>query len=113
MTNTINFELLKELFEGFLEGGECYIKYGNTVYNKRYHINIFQRIINKIFRTSFQSEKTIETKQIIISWYIENKCYNVCISEDLLQNVNELEYLDEIVRPLSFRLVYAYRKNNK
>lgn len=120
MNITTKLELLETLFNIELKSsqipdfdfGKITVKYGTTgnepILVKRFHTNILQRIVNKIFGTSFQSVKTVEVKYIIISLTTpKNKQYNVVIDDEILSHVKNEDIISEIVQPQIFKLKRA------
>lgn len=118
---TTKIELLEELFNIHLtmttvpdlDFGKITVKYGDkTVQVKRYHTNILQRIVNKIFGTAYQTVKTFDTRPVVVTLTTpENKQYTVCFDECILDNVKDNELMDEIVKPNIFKLKRAAMQN--
>lgn len=118
---TTKIELLEKLFNlqltmtevPDLEFGKITVKYGDkNIQVKRYHTNILQRIVNKIFRTAYQTVKTFDTRLVVVTLTTpENKQYTVCFDECILNNVKDNELMDEIVKPNIFKLKRAAMQN--
>lgn len=117
MNITSKLELLEELFNIKLAAdsipdlvfGKITVKYGDkTMQVKRYHTNILQRIMNKIFGTAFQTVKTFDTRLVVVTLTTpDNKQYTICFDEEILDNVRFEELMDEIVKPNIFKLKRA------
>lgn len=117
MNITSKMELLEKLFNIELVGrvhpnidfGKITVRYGDKpIQVKRYHTNILQRIVNRIFGTVYQTVKTIDTRLVIVTMTTtENKQYTVCFDEDILNNVKDGELMNELVKPHVYKLKRA------
>lgn len=80
----------------------------------RYHTNIFQRIVNKIFGTSYQTLKTYETRYVITTLTTsDNKQYTQCIEEIDLDNMDPTEIANEIIKPQLMAFMMALKETEK
>lgn len=121
MNITSKMELLENLFNcelsysgvPDLDFGKITVRYGDKpVPVKRYHTNILQRIVNRIFGTAYQTVKTTVTWLVVVTMTTpENRQYTVCFDEDILDNAKNGELMDEIVKPQIFRLKRAAMKD--
>lgn len=121
MNISTRLELLEKLFNIELVGrvhpnidfGKITIRYGDKpIQVKRYHTNILQRIVNRIFGTVYQTVKTIDTRLVIVTMTTsENKQYTVCFDEDILNNATTEELMNEIVKPQVCKLKRAAMKD--
>lgn len=121
MNITSKIELLEKLFNIELVGrvhpnidfGKITVRYGDKpIQVKRYHTNILQRIVNRIFGTAFQTVKTVDTRVVAATLTTpENRQYTVCFSEDILDKVSIEELTNEIVRPNVCKLKAAAMKD--
>lgn len=114
----ITLNLLERLFNIEINKdkdiGKVTVQYGPITTVKRYHTNVFQQLLNSIFRTSFQTIKELNIKTVCVTLTTnEGKMYTTVFAEDILDKVTTYNVIDSIIRPFGYKLLAAMRKDNE